>query len=70
MGAPGGLRARGFWEAPASEPAHLAQEAKPPKAGAGPGVGAINYSAPGLKPPTPSSGWRGCPADFICKQWK
>lgn len=32
LGAPGGLHARGFWEAPASEPAHLAQEAKPPQA--------------------------------------
>lgn len=33
-------------------------------------VGVINYSALGLRPPTPGGGWRGCPAGFICTQWK
>lgn len=34
------------------------------------GGGVINYSALGLMPPNPSGGWRGCPVDFICTQWK
>ena len=34
------------------------------------GWGVINYQALGLMLPTPSGGWRGCPVDFICTQWK
>lgn len=54
MGAHGGLRVPGFWEVPASEPAHLVREAESPRAERGPGGGGYKLlHRPNVSNPTP-----------------